>query len=168
MFRNAMKPSTQGLGGVCFAIAVAYSSLSFVVQDLESAIAIDAKEVPGDAADRITLMFCDFLTEQLVRNADVYFFHWISHNWSDKYCTIILRNLILVLKFGAKIIINDNLLPQRVLAIDLTMTEMPNSRERELEDRSNLFMLANHRFEFQAAKRPDGSNLWILAVEWEG
>lgn len=55
----------------------------------------------------------DFLLEdQPVKGADVYFFRWILHNWSDKYCVKILRGLIPALKPGAKIILNDNVLPQ--------------------------------------------------------
>lgn len=54
----------------------------------------------------------DFFTEQPVVGADVYLFRWIMHNWSDKYCVKILRCLIPALKPGAKIIVNDNVLPQ--------------------------------------------------------
>jgi hypothetical protein len=189
------------------------------VQDLESVITTAAKEIPGDVAERVTLMSHDFFTEQPIRNADVYIFRWIFHTWSDKYCIRILRNLIPALKPGAKIIVNDNVLPQpgsiskwqekkfrycpqetlvppmpfisshsgfldqascnkvglhppansnRHRAIDLAMTQIQNSRERELDDWRNLFTLADDRFEFQEAKRPDGSNLWIMTVEWKG
>jgi hypothetical protein len=55
----------------------------------------------------------DFLLEdQPVQGGDVYFFRWILHNWSDKYCVKILRGLIPSLKPGAKIVLNDNVLPQ--------------------------------------------------------
>jgi len=54
----------------------------------------------------------DFLTEQPVKNADVYFFRWIFHNWSDKYSIQILRALIPALKPGARVVINDNVLPE--------------------------------------------------------
>lgn len=64
-------------------------------------------------ADRVRFMTHDFLLEdQPVKGADVYFFRWILHNWSDKYCVKILRGLIPALKPGAKIILNDNVLPQ--------------------------------------------------------
>ena len=54
----------------------------------------------------------DFLSEQPIKNADVYLFRWIFHNWSDMYCIRILRNLIPALKGGAIILINDNVLPE--------------------------------------------------------
>ncbi|KAI0389134.1 S-adenosyl-L-methionine-dependent methyltransferase [Xylariaceae sp. FL0594] len=146
--------------------------------DLESVITAAVKQIPDDVAGRVKLMAHDFLTEQPVPNADAYIFRWIFHNWSDKYCVRILRNLIPALKPGAKIIVVDNELPQKgtiskwqekkFRAIDLTMAEIQNSRERELDDWRNLFKLADDRFEFQAAHRPDGSNLWIMTVGWKG
>lgn len=54
----------------------------------------------------------DFLIEQRVKNADVYLFRWILHDWSDMYCIRILRNLIPALKAGLIIFINDNVLPE--------------------------------------------------------
>lgn len=89
-----------------------FPSLSFVVQDLGPVVAAAQEEVPTDLAGRVKFMTHDFLTEQPVRGADVYFFRWIFHNWSDKYCVKILRNLIPALKPGAKVVINDNVLPK--------------------------------------------------------
>ncbi|KAH9997465.1 S-adenosyl-L-methionine-dependent methyltransferase [Xylariaceae sp. FL0662B] len=165
-------------GIVSFAIARAHPSLSFIVQDLEPVITAAKGEVPADVAGRVEFMTHNFLTEQPVHGADVYFFRWILHNWADKYCIEILRNLIAALKPGAKIIVNDNVLPQpgtiskwqerKLRGMDLTMAEIQNSHERELDDWIDLFQLADHRFEFQEAKRPDGSNLWILTVVWRG
>ncbi|KAI3399734.1 hypothetical protein diail_5801 [Diaporthe ilicicola] len=99
-------------GFTCFAIARKFPSLSFVVQDLPPVIEAAQKEVPPDLASRTKFMAHDFLTEQPVHGADVYFFRWIFHNWSDKYCVKILRNLIPALKPGAKVVINDNVLPK--------------------------------------------------------
>lgn len=68
--------------------------------------------MPSDLDGRVSFMAHNFLTEQPTHGADVYFFRWIFHNWSDKYCIQILKNLIPALKPGAKIVINDNVLPQ--------------------------------------------------------
>jgi len=54
--------------------------------------------------------FSDFFTEQ-PSVADVYYFRWIFHNWSDKYCIQILRNLIPSLRPGARIVIHERVLP---------------------------------------------------------
>lgn len=118
----------------------------------------------------------DFLKEQPVRNADVYFFRFVFHNWSDKYCIQILRNHIPELKKGARIVINDYVLPEpgtlpshweeKLRSMDLTMMEMQNSKERELDDWAKLLEEADKRFDFTGGKQPKGSNLWILEAEW--
>lgn len=59
-----------------------------------------------------------------------------------------------------------NMTAQR--SMDLTMTELQNSHERELEDWAELFRLADSRFEFQGGKLPKGANLWLLVAEWKG
>lgn len=75
-------------------------------------IAAAENDAPADLASRVKFMEHDFFTEQPVQGADVYLFRWIFHNWSDKYSIKILRNLIPALKPGAKVVINDNVLPQ--------------------------------------------------------
>ncbi|KAI0381216.1 S-adenosyl-L-methionine-dependent methyltransferase [Hypomontagnella monticulosa] len=156
-------------------IARKYPSLSFVVQDLEPVIA--GIQVPDDLTGRVKFMAHDFFTEQTV-HGDAYFFRWILHNWSDKYCIQILRNLIPTLKPGAKIILNDNVLPKpgaiskwqedRLRSMDLTMTELQNAHERELQDWKELFELADPRFQFLWGKQPAGANLWLIVAEWNG
>lgn len=82
-----------------------------MVQDFAAVVEAAEKDVPGTLTGRVKFMAHDFFTEQPVQGADVYFFRWIFHNWSDKYSVRILRNLIPALKIGAKIVINDNVLP---------------------------------------------------------
>ena len=71
-----------------------------------------SSKVPEDLSSHVTFTAHDFMTEQPVKGADAYLFRWIFHNWSDKYCLKILRNLIPALKDGALIIVNDNCLPE--------------------------------------------------------
>ncbi|KAI2642063.1 S-adenosyl-L-methionine-dependent methyltransferase [Xylaria nigripes] len=165
-------------GFASFAIARKFPLVSCVVQDLEPVIAAAKEAAPADLADRVTFMTHDFFKEQPVVGADVYFFRWILHNWSDKYCIDILRKHIPALKPGAKIVINDNVLPQpgvlskwqenRLRSMDLTMTELQNSHEREVGDWAKLFNDADPRFKFQSATQPPGSNLWLVVAEWKG
>ena len=86
-------------------------SLRFVVQDREEVI--KAAKAPEDVADRVTFVAYDFFKEQPVKGADVYFYRWIFHNWSDKYCIKICRALIPALKPGARLLIQDILLPRQ-------------------------------------------------------
>lgn len=71
-----------------------------------------SERLPPELSTRITFMAHDFMTEQPVKGADAYLFRWVFHNWSDRYCLGILRNLIPALKDGAHIIIQDNCLPE--------------------------------------------------------
>ena len=98
-------------GDAMIAIAERFPSLRFVVQDLPSTI--EARPpLPKDLDARVTFMAHDFFTEQPIKNAGVFFFRWIFHNWPDKYCLRIIQNLIPALKPGARIFINEWCLPE--------------------------------------------------------
>jgi len=141
------------------------------------------KEIPSDIAslgERVRFMPHDFLREdQPVKGADVYFFRWIFHNWSNKYSIRILRGLIPALKRGTEVVICDNVMPApgeirsraqevRLRSQDMCMAEIQNAHERELEDWKKLFEAADPRFNFVSATLPPGSNLWMIVVEWQG
>ncbi|KAI1345901.1 S-adenosyl-L-methionine-dependent methyltransferase [Xylaria sp. FL0043] len=165
-------------GFVCVALARKYPSMSFIVQDLEPVITEAKENVPPDVASRVSFMVHNFFKPQPVSGADVYFFRWIFHNWSDKYCIEILRNLIPALKGGARVIISDAVLPgpgevprkleTQMRSFDLVMTAIQNAKERELSDWAALFRNADERFDFQGATRPPGSNHSIIVAVWRG
>jgi hypothetical protein len=96
-----------GKGLVCKQLAKHFPGLSFVVQDLEDTAAAGRDALPPELKERITYMNHDFFTPQPIKDADVYFFRAIFHNWPDKYCIQILRNLIPALKKGARVIVQD-------------------------------------------------------------
>lgn len=98
-------------GLIAIELARTYPSLQFVVQDLDDAIIKDADaKKPVGVADRVRFMVHDFLTPQPLQAA-VYYFRMIFHDWPDKYCIKILRQLIPVLTPGAKVVINDAVIP---------------------------------------------------------
>lgn len=82
------------------------------MQDLPQPIQEGRVNLPSELADRVEFMEHDFFTEQPVKGADVYFFRWIFHNWSDKYSIKILKNLVLTLKKGARVVVNEFCLPE--------------------------------------------------------
>lgn len=82
------------------------------MQDLAAVVTGASHRLPTELSARITFMAHDFMTEQPVKGADAYLFRWVFHNWSDKYCLKILGNLIPALKDGARIIVQDNCLPE--------------------------------------------------------
>ena len=99
-------------GLVSIELAKRFPSLHFVVQDLPEVIADVSKTLPKDLSNRVTFVAHDFFLDQTLENVDVFFFRWIFHNWSDKYCIMILRALIPALKPSTRILINDFCLPK--------------------------------------------------------
>ena len=98
-------------GEAVLAIARKFPSLHFVVQDLPSTIAA-RRPIPEEHTADVSFLAHDFFTPQPIANAEVYLFRWIFHNWPDKYCLLILENLVPALKPGARIIINEICLPE--------------------------------------------------------
>ncbi|PQE29668.1 O-methyltransferase family 2 protein [Rutstroemia sp. NJR-2017a BBW] len=82
-----------GHGTVSQYLARETKDLEFIIQDLPGTVEAGRKTLPVDLKSRVRFMEHDFFTEQPVREADVYFFRWILHIWSDGYCKKILRAL---------------------------------------------------------------------------
>lgn len=105
-------------GHVSLHLARIYPHLKFIVQDLPEVIdgAADqllSSEANNDALKgRIEFVPHDMFEEQPVKNADIYLFRYVLHDWGDKYCIDVIRNLIPALKRGAKIVIQDHVLPE--------------------------------------------------------
>jgi hypothetical protein len=150
-----------------------FPDIKIVVQDLPEVIAGAPK-----AVERVEFQTHDFFTEQPVKDADIYLFRMIFHNWGDKYCIQILRNLIPALKKGTRVVINDHVVPEpgnlspfnerSVRAFDLVMKECFNAKERDINDWAALLRKADKRFVMDEVKRPEGSQLQIIDVKWGG
>lgn len=156
---NNLFPCQVGgsFGFVCILLATTFPNIHFVVQDLPEVVATGASKLPPALADRVNFMAHDFLTEQPVKNADIYFFRWIFHNWSDKYCIQILRNLIPALKPGAVILINDNCLPE-----PNTLTLWPEERIRCVYFLSFLPLSGSSSTQFRRKKKSNYEvNVWL-------
>ena len=107
-------------GDMMIAIARDFPSLHFIVQDLPEVIS-SHPVLSADLAERVSFMPHNFFTEQPIKGADVYFFRWIFHGWSDKYCILLLRNLIPALKPSARLVINDFCLPPQSNTLPLSI-----------------------------------------------
>ncbi|KAF2140298.1 uncharacterized protein K452DRAFT_335379 [Aplosporella prunicola CBS 121167] len=164
-------------GFVPVALGAKFPDLRFIVQDLPKTVADGPAHIPAELADRIEFQAHDFFTEQPVHGADVYFFRWIFHNWSDKYCEKMLRMLIPALKPGARILINENILPtpgtenawdeKIIRSMDMTMLQLLNARERAEEDYAELFQNTDPGFKFLGVKRPPGSRTCTIEAVWQ-
>ncbi|CAG8983673.1 hypothetical protein HYALB_00004105 [Hymenoscyphus albidus] len=166
------------LGFISIDIAKKHPSMQLVVQEHPEVVKEGKEQLPSELANRVTFMAHDFFTEQPVKNADVYYFRWIFHNWSDKYAVAILKNLIPTLKKGAEVVVSDLCLPppgmlhaetERTLRIyDLCMMELQNGKEIDSGDWKQLFLDADKRFVFEGVTQPTGSALAIIEVRWDG
>ncbi len=97
-------------GPTSIALAKRFPNLTCIVQDLPGTIA--GCTVPPELEGRLQYMVHNFFTEQPVKGADIYFFRRIFHDWSDEYAARILRCLIAALKPGAKVMIQDLVVPE--------------------------------------------------------
>ena len=114
-------------GNISVALAQSHPRLTFIVQDLPDMIHGAASDVPADVADRISFMSHDFFDPQPVLSqgsAHAYLFRNIFHNWSDTHVVKILRALVPALDKGARVVVNDYLIPEH--------GTMSPSQEREI------------------------------------
>jgi hypothetical protein len=51
--------------------------------------------------------------------------------------------------------------------MDLTMMEIGNAKERDLEEWQQLLKQADMRFIFKGVKMPPGSNLAVIEARWD-
>ncbi|KAI1198510.1 putative O-methyltransferase [Nemania serpens] len=159
-------------GDAAFAIAHKYPDIRLIVQELPEVVAI-SKEQPGL---NVKFMAHDFFKEQPIKNADVYLYRWVLHNWPDKHCVQILNSLVPALKPGARVLIMDFVMPpplvlpnsidRKLRAMDVTMLEIGNAKERNLSEWNQLLSQADDRFQLKGVTQPPGSNLAILEIEW--
>ena len=100
-----------GQGHVSCALANHNPSVRCIVEDQQDAISQGEKNLATSLKGRVNFRAHDFFAEQPVKNADVYLLRLILHDWSDKYAKRILRALIPALRHGAKVIIQDRVVP---------------------------------------------------------
>ncbi|OAG01873.1 putative Sterigmatocystin 8-O-methyltransferase [Paraphaeosphaeria sporulosa] len=163
-------------GHVSLALARKFSNLSLTVQDMEQLVA--NATVPGDVQGRVKFMAHDIFSPQPVKNADVYYLRWILHNWSDKYCNLILNALLPALKPGARVIIHESLIPEpgttamwkekNLRATDLNMAGAFNAKERTKVEYESLFKKVDPAFTLRNVVEPKGSALQMVEFLWEG
>ncbi|KAI1455318.1 S-adenosyl-L-methionine-dependent methyltransferase [Annulohypoxylon moriforme] len=164
-------------GSMSISLAKRFPNMKCIVQDFPVNVQEGAARLPPELKDRVTFMPYNFFTEQTVVG-DVYYFRCIFHNWADKYCIKILRNLIPVLRPGTKIIIHDRMMPdsvtahkadaRRIITMDIGMLQLLNAKERGPEEWPELLRQADPRFKYLGAHQPPGAMRWIMDAEWQG
>lgn len=140
-------------GHVSVAIANVAPNMQFVVQDLPEVVSQAEAHPPPGLEGRFRYEAHSFFTPQPIKDADVYFFRRIFHDWPDHLCCDILKNLIPSMKLGSRIILDEtilsspgngnvDLLEEKLgRTLDMQMLVAANSKERTLEDWKNLFVM---------------------------
>ncbi|KAK2867938.1 hypothetical protein FQN49_003324 [Arthroderma sp. PD_2] len=174
-------------GHVSVHLAQKYPHLQFVVQDLAEVVEGAAVRLPVDVKERVEFMAHDMFTEQPVRDAEVYLLRFVLHDWQDPYCVDVLQKLVPGLKNGARVVIQEHLLPEpgamtllqemqvryvpsdpewpmfltithsAPSSMDAIMLSLFNSRERDQEDWMQLFAAASTKFKFFTVHRIEES-----------
>ncbi|KAG6121889.1 hypothetical protein E4U13_003712 [Claviceps humidiphila] len=164
-------------GHVSMALAEQFPSLSFQVQDLPGLRSDKTRaHVPAHLSERVLLTTHDFFHEQPIV-ADAYLLRHVLHAFPDKAVVQILQQLRPALRPGARIIINDAVLPapgsvspaeeRNSRLLDVLMKTVCNGREREASDWRAVLERADARFVWQGAWKSSG-NLWFVEAVWEG
>ncbi|KAF2468415.1 sterigmatocystin 8-O-methyltransferase precursor [Lindgomyces ingoldianus] len=175
------KATVVDIGGshglVSIALAKEFPDLQFVVQDLLKVIEDAKTKAPAELSDRLIFQAHNFFEEQPVKNADIYFFRWILHDWSDKYCIKIIRALIPALKPGARLLFSERCLePPCTLPLraekwnrdsDITMLATSNSQERDEDDWKALFKAADSNITLEEVRRTPGAKLDLIVARWK-
>ncbi|ORY60582.1 O-methyltransferase [Pseudomassariella vexata] len=166
-------------GFISVDLAKRYRNMRFIVQDLPKTVSSAPNPISDDTqvVERVVFQAHDFFTPQVAKDADVYFFRWIIHNYSKPYAVQILRNLIPALKPGARIVINDICLKepgmetpwneQLIRSMDMVMMTLLNAQERQEWEFRELFELADKGFVFKGITRPKGCRLSIVNAVWK-
>ena len=106
-----------GMGHASIALAKAFPSLSFTVQDFKKVVEtgerifLEETQEQAELRKRVTFMAHDAFEDQPVKGASVYLFRSVFHDWPDENCVTILRRLVPALKKGATVLINDYVMP---------------------------------------------------------
>ncbi|RYC57523.1 hypothetical protein CHU98_g8684 [Xylaria longipes] len=164
-----------GAGHVSVELATHFPNISVTVQDMENMFEGADTQIPAELEGRLKYMVHNFFAPQPVQ-ADIYFLRWVFHNWSDKYCILILKALIPALKPGAKIILNETCMPEpgaishwrekHLRSFDLAMGASFASYERSIDEWKALFMQVNPRFGFQSVNESQDSALAVIEFVW--
>lgn len=164
-------------GHVAVAVARVCPKMHCIVQEIPEVVAKAKYELPDDVTDRVSMVAHDFFRPQPT-SADAYLFRQIFHNWGDKHCISMLKALVPALKPGAKVIVNDLVLPppgvlppaaeRGVRGMDMIMLSLFNARERSKDDFEQLFAEADRRFQQIKVWKPEGSSLGLVEATWSG
>ena len=151
-----------------------------MVQDLAHTIdniRAKAEYLPSDITQRIQFQVHDFFSPQPETKAEIYLLRMIVHDWPDADAAKILKNIVQVMTLGSRIVIMDMVLPAAgsgprtfeaaLRQKDLTMKQVLNAREREVEDWRSLILGVDPNLKIRAIRRPHGCQHSVIELGLE-
>ncbi|KAL8723379.1 MAG: hypothetical protein Q9225_000295 [Loekoesia sp. 1 TL-2023] len=166
-----------GMGAVSQALVEHHPTVKCIVQDSPGVIAQGQEKLPENLRERISFQAHDFFEEQPVKGADVYLLRLVLHDWSDKYASMIIKALVPALKPGAKVVVNDRVIPGRgetpylvereARDYDMYMLAFQCAKERTADDWESLFKAVDERFKLTGVSQPAKSSLAVVELTWE-
>ncbi|KAF2710788.1 putative O-methyltransferase [Pleomassaria siparia CBS 279.74] len=164
-------------GHVSIHLAKRFPHLRFVVEDMPEVVEAADREIPEDLKGRVSFVGHNMFIEQPVKDAHVYLFRYVLHDWPDKYCVKILQQLIPAMKEGAMVVTQDHLLPEpgtlpllremQLRSMDANMMSLFNSRERAIEDWRAIFEAASVKFSgFSATRVKENPSTGVIQLKW--
>ncbi|KAI1849683.1 hypothetical protein JX265_008020 [Neoarthrinium moseri] len=167
-------------------LARKFPEIDITVQDLKQVQPAFDAALPQDLADRVRFREHSFFDQQPVQ-ADIYLLKMILHDWPDEECTTILRNLIPVLKPGAKVVLIEYIggageeeeeksadgpelprsLKQYGTATDLRLMAMFNGKERPISKWKSIFEAADQRFKVVKTEAVSSGFFGIVEAVWQ-
>ena len=166
-----------GYGHISQTLARHTQELEFVVQDLPHVVEEGRNNTAPELRSRVLFEGRNFLDVQRAENPpNAFLISRCLHNWSDHYCSVILRALIPALRQGSKVLIWDVVLEDRPvkklserfnLQQDFIMAAISNGRDRSLADFRQVLKLSDERFKVDGIRQPDGCKLSMIEVTWD-
>ncbi|KAI3317134.1 sterigmatocystin 8-O-methyltransferase [Xylariaceae sp. AK1471] len=163
-------------GEIAIELAKSFGELELLVQDMEMVVAGAEAGVPDELKRRIEFKPHELFEAQSVQ-ADIYLFRLIFQVWTDKYAVQILKAQIPALQPGAKLLIQDLVMPEpsdiplwrdrELRSMDLNAGASFNGRNRYLHEWKALLAAADERFCLQRVIAPGRSLLSTLEIVWD-
>ena len=99
------------LGHAALRLAHDLPSIRCIVQDRAEVVRQVGSPLPTAANRRVSFMAHDFFAAQPVKGADAYLLRMVLHDWPDAYARTIICALVPALKPGAKVVVQDHVMP---------------------------------------------------------
>ncbi|KAM0818385.1 putative O-methyltransferase domain-containing protein [Seiridium cardinale] len=165
-------------------LAKRFPEMEVVVEDLGEARPSFDRNIPPELTDRVRFVDHSFFDPQPI-SADIYLLKMILHDWPDAECIKILRNLVPVLKPGAKVLLIEYIggagdeesdqsadsprsLKQYGTATDVRLMAIFNGKERPINAWKSIFTAADERFKISDTDAIPHGFFGVIEAVWEG